>query len=309
MGNVIYELFPGNLQKEMVCLEQKLSDVQEIRVRVDRPLMVLMNGKEHFISRNGQVVNCREEGRLITQRELEEILLHICHSSLYAYEEEIKKGYITIRGGHRVGLAGQAVLTEGEALRTIKNISFLNIRIAHEIKGVSDRLLPYVYENGKIVNTLIISPPGYGKTTLLRDLIRNISDGNPYDEGRSCCIVDERSELAGCFNGIPQLDVGMRTDVMDACPKSMGMMMVIRSMAPRVVAVDELGTMEDMKSLFSVIRSGCSILATIHGDNLQSLQEKSFLKEVMDEKVFNRYIVIKNNRHEMEVFNGDLKKC
>ena len=194
-------------------------------------------------------------------------------------------------------------------LKTIKNISFINIRIAHEVKGVADNLMHRVYENGRIHNTLIISPPGFGKTTLLRDIIRNISNGSGYGGGRTCSIIDERSELAGSYNGIPQLDVGMRTDVLDACPKSLGMMMAIRSMAPQIVAVDELGTEEDIRALFSVIRSGCSILATVHGDDIESLNEKSFLKEVMKEKVFTRYIVITNQRHETNIYDGELKRC
>ena len=248
---IICELFPGQMQKMLSVLEDRLNEIQEIRLRVGRPVIIVIRGTEHFISKNGQVVKKPHEGLLISKEDMEAVIVHICRASVYAYEEEIRKGFITVKGGHRVGISGQAVLAKNGEMKTIKNISFINIRIAHEVKGVADKLMHCMYENGRIHNTLIISPPGFGKTTLLRDIIRNISDGSPYAEGRTCSIIDERSELAGSYNGIPQLDVGMRTDVMDACPKSIGMMMAIRSMAPQIVAVDELGTAEDIKALFS----------------------------------------------------------
>ena len=307
--NLLYELFPGRLIKECGVLEEKINKIQEIRLRVNRPVTIFSEGMEYYISGDGQVTGKQKNGMRIGEKDMEDIVNHICHSSLYAYEEEIRRGYITIKGGHRVGISGQVVLSTNHEIRTIKNISFINIRIAHEVIGVGYDFLPYLYEKGRVHNTLIISPPGFGKTTLLRDIIRNISDGNSFAKGKNCVVIDERSELAGSYNGIPQLDVGERTDVMDSCPKAIGMMMAIRSMAPQVMAVDELGTAEDIQALFSVIRSGCSILATMHGDSLSSLCNKNFLREVMDEKVFSRYIVIKNRYHETEVWDGDMKKC
>ena len=307
--NLIQELFPNRIQKYMQCLEIYIQDIQEIHVRVNAPIIIWMRRKEYTVMQNGQLGRVIEDGMVMGANDLEDCVMHICHSSLYAYEEEVKRGYLTIEGGHRIGVMGQVVLDAEGKVRTIKNISFLNIRIAHQIENASLAVLPYLYEKRKLQNCLIISPPGFGKTTLLRDMIRQVSNGNSYGEGKNCSVVDERSEIAGCYRGIPQLNVGMRTDVLDSCPKSVGMMMVIRSMGPQVVAVDELGTLEDIQALFSVIRSGCSILATIHGDNLDSLKEKSFLKQVMEEKIFQRYIVIRNNRHEIEIYNGDLQKC
>ena len=307
--NLMYELFPGRLVKDCAVLGEEISKIQEIRLRVNRPVTVFIDGMEYYISRDGQVSGCRKNGLRLEEKDMEDIVNHICHSSIYAYEEDIKRGYITIKGGHRVGISGQVVLSTNHEIRTIKNISFINIRIAHEVIDAGHDFLPYLYENNKVHNMLIISPPGFGKTTLLRDIIRNISDGNGFAKGKNCMVIDERSELAGSYNGIPQLDVGERTDVMDSCPKAIGMMMAIRSMAPQVMAVDELGTAEDIKALFSVIRSGCSILATMHGDSIDSLCNKNFLKEVMDEKVFSRYIVIKNRHHETEIWDGDLNRC
>jgi len=303
------ELFPSGMQNRFYCLEEKWDEIEEIRLRVNRPVFVKAKNKEYFVSRSGLLKTDAQDVVKMDEKDMDRIVHHICHASPYAYEEEIKRGYITVKGGHRVGLSGQAVLVENDVINTLKNISFINIRIAHQIKGAGKDLLRYIYENGKVQNTLIISPPGYGKTTLLRDLIRSISDGNCYAKGMNCSVIDERSELAGCYNGIPQLEVGIRTDVMDSCPKSIGMMMAIRSMAPQVMAVDELGTAEDIKALFAVIRSGCSILATIHGESAKDVAGKSFLKEVMDENVFSRYIIIKNQNRETQILDGKLEKC
>jgi len=307
--SIIQELFPGRLQKTFMCLESYLHQIQEIRVRVNTPVIIRMQGKEYAVSCDGQLTSALSKGFVISSKDMEESILHICHSSIYAYEEEIRRGYITITGGHRVGITGQVVLNDNGQVKTIKNISFINIRIAHEVIGAATNVLPYIYQGNRVNNTLIVSPPGFGKTTLLRDMVRQVSNGNGYGKGRNCCIIDERSELAGSYKGMPQLDVGMRTDVLDGCPKSIGMMMVIRSMCPQVVAVDELGSREDMDAVFAVMHSGSSIFATIHGDSTESLKEKSFLKQVMKERVFSRYIVIQNDWHDIKIFNGELEKC
>ena len=264
--NVVREIFPGRLQGRVEKALKMIEDAQEIRVRVYAPLMIRSGKREYFVTENGQITNKRNWADNMQPRDLEDIVYHICRSSLYAYEEEIKRGYLTIEGGYRIGVTGQAVLDSAGMLKTIKNISFLNIRIAHEVIGASKYVLNRLYIGGQIKNTLVISPPGYGKTTFLRDLVREVSNGNEYGNGMHCCIIDERSEIAGSCRGVPQLDVGVRTDVLDGCPKAVGMMMVLRSMGPQMIAVDELGTVEDIQALFSVIRSGCRVIATIHGE-------------------------------------------
>lgn len=253
--------------------------VQEIRIRAGCPIFVRVNGEE--IRLNGYA-----DSRLI--RELMELF---ANHSLYAYEEEIRQGFLTIEGGHRVGISGKVIM-DGSQIRTLKDISGLNIRLAHEWKGCAEEVLPWLYHEGKIQNTIFISPPGGGKTTMLREVIRNLSDGNPYGGGVAVSVVDERSEIGACLRGIPQCDLGQRTDIMDGCPKAIGMTMMIRSMGPEVLAADEIGTREDLKAIRDALRSGVKILVTVHGDSLEDVRQKPVLREMVEERMFGRYVVL-----------------
>ena len=271
--------------------------LQEIRIRAGQPVFLIIDGAEWVLGEQGLLSGSgAKTAPRAEKRILKELLEIFARHSLYAYEDEIRQGFLTIEGGHRVGLCGKAVL-EGDKVRTIKEISSLNIRIAHEKKGCADAVFPYLFENGGLVNTLLVSPPGAGKTTMLRDMIRQVSDGSRYGPGRSVAVVDERSELAACFLGQPQCDLGMRTDVLDGCPKAVGMMMAIRSMAPYAVAVDEIGTKEDLEALRQASNCGCRILATVHGSSVFDLTNKPVISEMVREKVFARYVVLGKDPH------------
>ena len=273
---------------------------------------MIINNKECYLTADGEIVTHKEKAHCITERDMEAILNHICEYSVYAFSDEIKQGFLTIPGGHRIGLAGQVVLQEDNKIRNIKHIRYMNIRISHEIIGAADSILPYIYEDGKLQDILLISPPGCGKTTLLRDIVRQISDGNQYGEGMNVAIVDERSEIAGSYLGKPQNDVGMRTDILDACPKVLGMMMLIRSMAPKAIAVDELGCEEDIKAVYQVMQCGSHIIATIHGDSIQDITNKSFLRNLQENRTFGRYILLgkKNGKCMVEeIYDRSFKVC
>ncbi len=262
--------------------------LQEIRLRAVYPIILLYAGKEKILSIKA------------TERSIRETLDYVSNYSLYAYENELKQGFITIEGGHRVGMAGQ-VLIENGRVKNLKYISSLNIRVSHEIVGCADKLFPYITHNKQMYHTLIISPPRCGKTTLLRDMIRQISDGNEYVKGCTVGVVDERSELAGCYQGIPQNHMGMRTDVLDGCPKAEGMLMLVRSMSPQVIAVDEIGVPEEVQAIKYAMHCGCKMVATVHGESIEDIQRKPLLEQMIREQGFERYVVLNNRKRVGEI--------
>ena len=276
----ITKLFPAQIRK---ALGQALFDrnkIYEIRLRVNAPLIVIYQGKEYFLTLEGELTREEAKAYHVQTEDLKEMLEYISGYSLYAFEEEIRQGFLTIVGGHRVGIAGKTIL-DGNKIKSLKYISYINLRLSHQIKGCASPILPYIIKNRQICHTLIISPPRCGKTTLLRDLIRQVSNGNRYMPGVSVGVVDERSEIAGSYQGIPQNDLGIRTDVLDCCPKAEGMMMLIRSMSPEVVAVDELGDYEDIHAIESVIHCGCKLFATVHGSSIEDIKRKPLLQRLM----------------------------
>lgn len=270
----ILSLFPDALKGRMEPVLKDVEHLNEIRLGVNRPCRIIREGCEYFLSSKGMCLTDQDGAWQITGEEIEKIVNQICNYSLYAFENELRQGFLTVQGGHRIGFAGKVILNVDGSVRNLSYIRFLNIRISHEILGMADPVLPYLFQQGELWNTLIISPPGCGKTTLLRDLIRQVSDGSDTWQGQQVAVVDERSEIAGSYQGIPQNQVGIRTDVLDACPKTEGMMLLMRSMTPRVIAVDEIGSEEDLAALQRVAVCGTGVLATMHGYSLEDAEDK-----------------------------------
>lgn len=277
-----------------------ISKIEEIRLRVGKPLMICIGGEDLYIgkdSKSYKEINSKDI-YMVNLENINSTFQKISNYSVYSIQEELKQGFITIRGGHRIGLIGKAIYNESKLI-SIKNISSINVRISKEIIGASNEVMKYVRKNlDCIYNTLIISPPKCGKTTMLRDIIRNISNGSKDRgiKGLKVGVVDERSELAAMHMGQPQNDLGLRTDILDACYKYDGMMILLRSMSPDVIATDEIGHSSDIKAIYEAMKSGVKVVSTAHGEDLEDIKNKLNLKDIIENKIFERIIILDNSK-------------
>ena len=274
-----------NLRNILEKVDEPLLDsLEEIRLRRNKPLFISSFEGDGYWSKHGEMTSEQKYAYHVQKKDIDDTLELMSQSSIYAFVEEIKKGFLTIKGGNRVGLCGRVVLKDGEVIN-ITDISAINIRLAKQVIGAADPLMKEIFNHG-IKNTLIISPPKCGKTTLLRDIARQL--GNHINVG----IVDERGELAACFHGEPQLDVGQKTDVLDLCPKHIGMLMLLRSMAPQVIITDEIATEKDMEAMIQAVNSGVGIIASAHGSNIEEVQRKM----PIDVGLFERIIILSRKK-------------
>jgi stage III sporulation protein AA len=288
----IVKFFPQRLRSYFDALtEEDVKRLQEVRLRVNRPLNLLFADQDLFLGKTG-LQGDPMKGAMVSKEDLGQAILFLSNHSIYALDEELRQGFITIPGGHRVGFVGYGVIKEGE-LKQIKEFSGVNFRITRELRGCADPIMPYLLtEVGDLHHTMIISPPRCGKTTLLRDLIRQLSNGVRGFDGIKIGVVDERSELAGSFQGVPRHDLGIRTDVLDHCPKSSGMYLLIRSMSPQVIATDEIGSAHDVAAIQEAVNAGIRLITTVHGRDLQELEQRPILHELLHKRIFTRYVIL-----------------
>ena len=277
--NKLYQIFSNLFQEN----PKALNDLQEIRLRADRPIILKLREKDLILQYN------------ISQSELLGTMERLCENSIYAYKNQICEGFITVKGGHRVGLTGSCVIENGK-ITNVKYISSLNFRIAREVKNCSTRVLREIIdiENGTIYNSIIVGPPGRGKTTILRDIVRILSNG--IDEikfkGKNCGVVDERGELAAMYKGVPQNDVGIRTDVIENVNKNKGIHMLIRTMSPEIVACDEIGSKEDVEAIHYAIYSGVKGIFTMHGKNIEDIKNNKQIYELIENREIQKVIFL-----------------
>ena len=277
--NKIYQIFSNLLQEN----PQIANELQEIRIRVDKPIILKLREKDIILQYN------------ILQTEIFQIVERLCENSIYAYKNQICEGFITIKGGHRVGLTGSCVIENGK-ITNIKYISSLNIRIAREVKNCSTRILREIIdiENKTIYNSIIVAPPGRGKTTILRDIIRRLSDGieEINFRGKTCGVVDERGEIAAMYKGTPQNDVGIRTDIIENVSKNKGIHMLIRTMTPEIIACDEIGSKEDVEAIHYALYSGVKGIFTMHGKNVEDIKNNKQIYELIENREIQKIIFL-----------------
>lgn len=291
----ILNLFPIEVRKLFTPLTDKqFTNLQEIRLRCGKPVGLLYDGSEYGINSEG--LCSYSESVILSTKDIETTIQYMSKYSLYALESDLKQGFITLEGGHRLGVSGQVVVENGY-VKSIVYISSMNLRICHEVKGCSDSVMKFIVDTrcDRIAKTLIVSPPKCGKTTLIRDIARNLSNGFSTFSGCNVGIVDERSEIAACYRGIPQNDVGLRTDVMDKCPKAEGIRMLLRSMAPRVIIVDEIGRQEDYDAIQDALCAGVSIISSVHANSIEECMSKPVLNELISQRYFERIIILSDN--------------
>lgn len=275
MKEQLIRIFPKELREELKSIND--GSLEEIRVRIGWPIELLFGDSSTWVG--------NYENRMDREK-LDEMLNYITGYSLYAMEEELRQGYLPMEGGHRIGITGHTKYEmyrngEWQKITNVTDIGGLNIRVAHEKKDCAKELVPQLRNGDSIYNTLFLAAPGVGKTTYLRDVVRLISDGTTNCAGKRVCVIDERSEIAACHLGVPQNYLGKRTDIMDGCLKTEGMLMALRSMSPQVIAVDELGGKEEYKAVKQIMYSGCKVIGTEHGDCIQDIKNRMFQRYVL----------------------------
>lgn len=259
---------------------------EEFRLRAGRALSVTLPDGEKVLS-----------SRLsLSSEDLRTTLELATQASVHTVLEQIRHGFVTIRGGHRVGLCGTAVL-KGEQIYNLREISSLNIRIARQVTGIGEEIVHALCEEGAVPSMLILAPPGAGKTTLLRDMIRCLSAGIGGASMR-VGVADERGELGAVYRGMPQFDLGPHTDIMDGCSKADGLIMLLRGMNPQVMAVDEITAPEDVEALECAAGCGVILLATAHGRGVEDLKRRPLYVRLLEKRIFQKALVIEHENGE-----------
>ena len=284
MIDEILRILPSYISNEIIKLNCS-QNITEIRLRTKCKVIIICG-------KNEIVLSC-----IITPKAILDILLNVSKNSIYAIQNDINNGFVVIRGGHRIGISGEVVYVD-EKIKNIKNICSLNIRVARQIYGCADSILPKIISGNTFLNTLIVSPPGCGKTTLIRDIIRQISNGIPSLNftGKNVALIDERGEIASVYEGVASLDVGIRTDIMSNVNEANGMKMMIRSMAPDVIATDEIGKKEDISAIKEAILSGVKVIFTMHGDSIKSIIKNENIRELLNLNIFSKIILLSSGK-------------
>jgi len=263
-----------------------VAKINEIRLRMNKKVVISVGGKSYFLAVSGLTGNS-EKAILCDKNLILEVFKNACENSVYAFSNQIKNGFITVKGGVRIGICGEAVW-EKNSLKTLKNISSLVVRIPREVKGCSLPILSSLFLQS-FQNTLIVSPPGAGKTTLIRDIVFELSQKNYC---YNVLLVDERFEIANSFEGFATLDVGGFCDILSGVSKNYAFENGIRSLKPDIIVCDEISGERDFSSILTASSCGVNLLASVHSKDLESLKKKKDFEEILEKKVFSRFVVL-----------------
>lgn len=297
------KLFPTEIF-EALKNNLKFNYLYEIRLRIDRPITINYSNKFYFLGIEGLTTD--ENNAIICSKNLlESVILKASNYSIYSVNEDIKKGFITLNGGIRLGICGE-IVTENGYIKTMKDFSSINLRFPHEVRNCSLNVLNYLIDNGQVLNTLVISSPCGGKTTFIRDICYQLGK---RDFALNVLILDERNEISASIKGVPTMDIGKFSDILVYSNKKIGFENGIRSMSPNLIVADELGNREDIESIIYASNSGINLLASAHAKNIEELKEKYLFNDVLHKKIFKRIVVLsqKNGAGTIEgVFDENL---
>ena len=269
-----------------------IKDIKEIRLKISAPVCIVTSNKRLFLRYDGTLSDSADTNDLciVSKNDMDESASRLVNFSVHAFQNEMKKGFVTIKGGHRVGICASAIVDNKGEITSIRNVSSLNIRVAREIRGAADDIINNVFSE-KIVSTLIVGEPSSGKTTILRDLASRLSDREfGYLQ---ICIVDERGELAATSNGVASKNLGVRCDILDGYPKADGMMLALRSMSPDIIICDEIGGDDDIRAIENIVNSGVKIIASIHADDFSHLTKRPQFLRLMQTGAFDLAVILK----------------
>lgn len=286
----VYAYLPSRLMNAIACVCQyELEQISEIRLRRNKKLTLTAYSKEFYLTENGVLTNSEKIGIGVTDKDIEYIFRLAFKDSIHSFHREIVNGYITVNGGCRIGFCGTAVINTSDhsKIENIKDISSLNIRISREIIGSADEIYEKIFA-GLSTSLIIIGSPCSGKTTLLRDLTRKL--GNNY----TVSLIDERNEIAAVYDGIPQNDIGAKTDVFSSYNKFEGIIAAVKVMSPTYLICDEIGSREDLKALEYALNSGVHIVATCHSASYEQARKKPVIKKLVKMQAFENYAVLGN---------------
>lgn len=272
----------SQLRQSLERIDSHIKDsVQEIRLRANQPVILCLGNRCAMINSQGAIIEHADQERLMCSYEcLQQTFRGVCGYSVHTHQREMVRGYVTLKGGHRAGFGGSAVEQNG-VVTALKEVSSINIRVARQVFGTANSIIPYARKGG----FLLVGRPGSGKTTVLRDLARQLGGFGPIP-GKKVTVLDERGELAAVWDGIPQNDVGINTDVLNGFSKSIAMEMAVRSLSPDVIICDEIGSQKEALAMLDCMNAGVQVIASVHANDINELQRKPWVVALLRAGVF-----------------------